>query len=215
MRDAYHEQLAALRGELARMGARCGEAVSLAVRAAAKGDRAAAEKTREAEAEIDRMERNVEARCLRLLLKQQPVAGELREISAALKVITDLERIGDQASDIADLSRFAPTAGPAAETLARMACEAASMVDGSVEAFTQRNAALARQVIAGDDALDALFSQARRELIGAIAEDPPDGEKWLDALMIAKYLERIGDHAVNVCEWAAFAAEGERGRREE
>jgi phosphate transport system regulatory protein PhoU len=208
MRDRFNEQLDQLHTELIRMGALCEDAISAAAEALAHQDAALAEKAREAEREIDRKERDVESLCLKLLLQQQPVAGDLREISAALRMISDLERIGDQAADIAELMPYAAAGGFGGVHIGDMARAACHMVTDSVDSFVRRDLELARSVCAADDVMDALFSQVKRELIGLIAADAEQGERCLDLLMVAKYLERIGDHATNVAEWVEFSLTG-------
>ncbi len=213
MRDAYHAQLDELHAELKEMGALCERAVSYAVKAASTGSILMGDKAQEADSQIDHKERDIEALCMKLLLKQQPVASELRDISAALKMITDLERIGDQASDIAEIARFTlGNNGSVAATLDQMAASVTRMVVDSITSFIQRSLSLAREVIARDDTVDALFDRIKGELIAAIAADAENGERWLDMLMVAKYLERIGDHATNVAEWAEYAITGRRSK---
>ena len=209
MRDAYHAQLDEMHRELREMGLLCEQAVTDAVKAASSGNQTVGERAKEAESRIDRKERAIEALCMRLLLRQQPVAGELREISAALKIITDLERIGDQASDIAELARFtARQSGSVAADLESMSTSAIHMVSGSITALIRHDLSLAREIIAYDDVVDALFDRIKRDLVCAIAKDASDGERYLDVLMVAKYLERIADHATNVAEWAEYAITG-------
>ena len=209
MRDRFNEQLDQLHIELIQMGALCEDAISAAAEALLKQDAALAEKAREAEREIDQKERDVEGRCLKLLLQQQPVAGDLREISAALKMISDLERIGDQAADIAELAPYAAAAGAenmrCISDMARYACR---MVTDSVDSFVRRDLELARTVCREDNQMDALFEQVKHELIALIAADSAKGELGLDLLMIAKYFERIGDHATNVAEWVEYSLTG-------
>ncbi len=213
MRDAYHAQLEELHAELKEMGALCERAVTCAVKAASTGSTLMGDKAQEADSQIDHKERDIEALCMKLLLKQQPVASELRDISAALKMITDLERIGDQASDIAEIARFTlGNNGSVAATLDQMAQSVTRMVVDSITSFIQRSLSLAREVIARDDTVDALFDRIKGELITAIAANSEDGERWLDMLMVAKYLERIGDHATNVAEWAEYAITGRRSK---
>ena len=159
--------------------------------------------------EIDRKEREIESMCLKLLLQQQPVARDLRVISAALKMITDMERIGDQAEDIAEIVQF--LAGRSAENddlLREMARLTIHMVTESVDAYVQRDTMLAETVIAEDDVVDNAFDEVKRRLIDKIAAHPDDGEYALDLLMIAKYFERIGDHATNIAEWVIFSVTG-------
>lgn len=161
------------------------------------------------------MEREVESLCTRLLLQQQPVATDLRRITAALKMITDLERIGDQASDIAELAHFIrPYRTEAKEHLQQMADETIRMVRESVEAFVRLDLALAlaRSVIAYDDVVDGWFHRIKEDLIAMISDDSGRGEEALDILMVAKYLERIGDHATNLAEWVEYAVTGQRSK---
>ena len=210
MRNRFNEQLQQLHIELIQMGALCEDAISEATEALMNQDAELAEKAKEAEREIDQKERVVESLCLKLLLQQQPVAGDLREISAALKMISDLERIGDQAADIAELTRFVTVpAGNGKLHIADMARATCAMVTDSVNSFVRRDLQLARQVMAADDRVDALFNQVKGELIGLIAADARNGELSLDLLMVAKYFERIGDHATNVAEWVEYSITGQ------
>ena len=209
MRSRFDEQLSTLNEELTRMGALCEEVISLADRALGEGDAEAAKKVAPIDAEIDRMEHTIESLCLRLLLQQQPVARDLRQISAALKMITDMERIGDQAADIAEIIPFFLSHNTFDCTLVcRMAQQASSMVTQSVDAFVRRDVYLARSVAGQDDLVDEDFTAVKQALIAAIAREPGQGEVALDLLMIAKYFERIGDHAVNLSEWVEFSVTG-------
>ena len=209
MRNKFDEQLEKLHVELIQMGAACEDAISAAAEALLKGDTALADVAEEAEKDIDQREREVENLCLKLLLQQQPVARDLREISAALKMISDLERIGDQAADIAELTRYIHlTDGLSRLHIGDMARAVIAMVTDSVDSFVKGDLALARAVRAADDQVDALFEQVKRELIDLIAADAAAGEVGLDILMVAKYLERIGDHATNVAEWVEYAITG-------
>ena len=209
MRNKFDEQLEKLHVELIQMGAACEDAISAAAEALLKGDTALADVAEEAEKDIDQREREVENLCLKLLLQQQPVARDLREISAALKMISDLERIGDQAADIAELTRYIHlTDGLSRLHIGDMARAVIAMVTDSVDCFVKGDLALARAVRAADDQVDALFEQVKRELIDLIAADAAAGEVGLDILMVAKYLERIGDHATNVAEWVEYSLTG-------
>ena len=160
--------------------------------------------------DIDRMERTIEALCLRLLLQQQPVARDLRQISAALKMITDMERIGDQAADIAEIIPFiCEKPSENCVLISEMAKSAISIVTQSIDAYVKQDLVIAQDAIAKDDIVDDYFRRVKGSLIDLIAGMPSEGEYALDLLMIAKYFERIGDHAVNVAEWVAFSITGE------
>ncbi len=211
MRSQFDEQLAQMKNELIRMGALCEEAISLAAKALTEGDRALAEQVDPLESEIDQMERDIESLCLKLLLRQQPVAKDLRQISAAMKLITDMERIGDQAADIAEIVLSMLSEGYLPEDVGHirdMAAETIKMVTESVDAYVQQDSVRAKLVIAHDDMIDNYFAQVREVLIQKAAADPGAGAHILDLLMIDKYLERIGDHAVNIAEWVIFSVIG-------
>lgn len=210
MRSRFDEQLSVLNSEMIQMGALCEEAIALASKALTTGDLTLAKKAIAISSDIDHMERDIEARCLKLLLHQHPVARDLRQISAALKMITDMERIGDQAEDIAEIITYL-NGKTAEETIhiRDMASEAIVMVTDSIEAYVKKNIELAKAVITYDDKVDEYFSRIKNSLINMIAEDPQNGEYALDLLMIAKYFERIGDHATNIAEWVIFSITGE------
>jgi phosphate transport system protein len=211
MRESYHKQLDKLHTELIRMGALCEEAIANAVRALLDSDESLREKVWNSERAIDTKEREIEVFCLRLLLREQPVAGDLRQITAAQRMITDLERIGDLAADIAELSRFIKrTEIKSGVHLTGMAKAAAKMLTDSVDAFVAADLEKAQAVIAYDDLVDEYFAKVKLELISLISSDPLTGEACLDLLMIAKYLERIGDHAQNIGEWVEYYITGKR-----
>ena len=213
MRNKFDEQLETLHIELIKMGALCEEAVTAAICALEKNDPAMLEKVFEADSEIDQKESDIERLCMKLLLQQQPVATDLRVISSALKMITDMERVGDQASDIAEISRFIITGGPGInEDIKKMAKEAVKMVTDSVDSFVKKDLELARKVIAYDDVVDKWFATMKTEVIDMISKDSTKGEYSIDLLMIAKYLERIGDHATNIAEWVEFSITGTRSK---
>ena len=210
MRSRFDQQLALLNRELIEMGALCEEVIAAAAKALMEGDTVLAAQVTPRAAGIDQKERDIESLCLKLLLQQQPVASDLRQISAALKMITDMERIGDQAEDIAEIVTFLGGRGAENSALLReMARSTIKMVTESVDAYVRQNTALAEQVIAEDDVVDDYFTRVKKGLIERIAQDPTDGEFALDLLMIAKYFERIGDHAVNIAEWVIFSVTGE------
>jgi len=209
MRSRFDEQLATLNKELIEMGALCEEAIADAAKALMTADEKTAAKVEPLEAEINQKERDIESLCLKMLLQQQPVARDLRQISAALKMITDLERIGDQASDIAEIITFIDKKeGVDCEPICLMAEATIRMVTESIDAFIKRDVGIAQQAIAHDDTVDDYFLKVKRSLINMIAQRPADGEHALDLLMIAKYFERIGDHAVNIAEWVIFSVTG-------
>lgn len=205
MRSRLDSQLSQLNVELTELGALCETAIANSARALVRGDAELAGRVPPIADEIDRRERGIETLCMRMLL-QQPVAGDLRRISAALRMINDMERIGDQAKDIAEIIGFlGGRISENSETLRGMALCTIRMVTESVDAYVRRDIALARKVISDDDEVDERFLRVKRELISDIAKKPDDGEFALDILMIAKYLERIGDHAVNIAQWVIFS----------
>lgn len=209
MRSKFDEQLLQLNHEMIEMGALCEEVIALSSQALTEGDTALASKVAPLDSEIDHKEREIENLCLKLLLRQQPVARDLRQISAALKMITDMERIGDQAEDIAEIVCFLNGRTPEDEGLmTEMARATIKMVTESVDAYVKRDILLAEKVVGDDDTVDRYFDQVKNRLIEKIAQDPGDGEYALDLLMIAKYLERIGDHAVNIAQWVIFSVTG-------
>lgn len=209
MRSKFDEQLALLNKELIEMGALCEEVISMAAKALENGDGALARKVAPLDSEVDQKERTIESMCLKLLLQQQPVARDLRQISAALKMITDMERIGDQSEDIAEIVCILKGRGVEDfDILLEMARSAIKMVTDSVDAYVKHDIILAEKVIADDDTVDRYFDDVRRRLIAKIAADPSDGEYALDLMIIAKYFERIGDHAVNIAEWVIFSVTG-------
>lgn len=210
MRSRFDEQLSSLNSALIEMGVLCEEVIYIVTKSLADGNRHLAKKVAPLDCEIDRMERSIESMCLKLLLHQQPVARDLRMISSALKMITDMERIGDQAEDIAEIIGFLDRdAGMRGTSLQRMGEAASGMVAQSVEAYVGKDLDLARSVVSQDDIVDSLFIEVKKELIGEVASNPDEGEYILDLLMIAKYFERIGDHAVNIAQWVVFSVTGE------
>ena len=208
MRRQFDQQLALLNRELIEMGALCEEVIALASKALTEGNPALAARVAPLDTEIDQKERTIESLCLKLLLQQQPVARDLRQISAALKMITDMERIGDQASDIAEIVTCLSGACGHNAHIDQMAQATIKMVTDSLDAFVRRDLTLAWSVIEYDDVVDRLFDECKQDLIAEIAQNPTDGERVLDVLMIAKYLERIGDHATNIAEWVEFSITG-------
>lgn len=209
MRAHFDQQLDKLNVELITMGALCEEAIGLVADAISKGQVVKTDIITELEIKVDQKERDIESLCMKLLLQQQPVARDLRVISSALKMISDMERIGDQALDIAEtLQYITDTEAESKSHITEMASAAGRMVTDAVAAFVSQDIHQARAVMAYDDKVDALFSQIKEELTALISENPKNGEICLDLLMIAKYFERIGDHAVNIAEWVEFSLTG-------
>ena len=210
MRNRFDQQLEKLNVELVTMGALCEDALTYAIRALFDRESDMAERAEEAEKQIDQMEREIEAICMRLLLQQQPVARDLRVISSALKMIGDMERIGDQAADIAEIVKYLKEDDvPNLRHLREMSDFAAGMVTASINSFVRQDLDLAKKVILDDDVVDGYFEKVKETLIGLIADGDIDGAFLLDILMIAKYIERIGDHATNIAEWVVYSITGE------
>ena len=210
MRNRFDQQLEKLNVELVTMGALCEDALTYAIKALFDRESDMAERAEEAEKQIDQMEREIEAICMRLLLQQQPVARDLRVISSALKMIGDMERIGDQAADIAEIVKYLKEDDvPNLRHLREMSDFAAGMVTASINSFVRQDLDLARKVILDDDVVDGYFEKVKEALIGLIAEGDRDGAFLLDVLMVAKYIERIGDHATNIAEWVVYSITGQ------
>ena len=210
MRNRFDQQLEKLNVELVTMGALCEDALTYAIKALFDRESDMAERAEEAEKQIDQMEREIESICMRLLLQQQPVARDLRVISSALKMIGDMERIGDQAADIAEIVKYLKEDDvPNLRHLREMSDFAAGMVTASINSFVRQDLDLAKKVILDDDVVDGYFEKVKEALIGIIAEGDRDGAFLLDILMIAKYIERIGDHATNIAEWVVYSITGE------
>ena len=210
MRNRFDEQLHTLNHELLEMGALIERAIRSATDALVKQDVEAALQAIAADKEVDQAERDIESLCLKLLLQQQPVARDLRLISSALKMITDMERIGDQASDIAELVIYLSKEPYIKELthLPQMAENAIRMVSSALDAYVRKDVVLAQEVMGMDDAIDALFVTVKDELIDLIRNDAAAGSQAIDLMMIAKYYERIGDHAQNIAEWVEYALTG-------
>lgn len=209
MRSRFDEQLALLNKKMIEMGAECESIIALAAKALLEGDIQKAATAKEQGQRIDTMEKEIESICLKLLLQQQPVAKDLRLISAALKMVTDMERIGDQAEDIAEIIiHLNGRTGTECHGIRKMAEATIKMVTDSINAYVQKDTVLSRAVCEYDDVVDRDFAEIKTTLIGMIAQNTADGEYALDLLMIAKYFERIGDHAVNIAEWVEFSVTG-------
>lgn len=211
MRNRFDQELDKLNLELIKMGSLIENSIEFSAKALIDQDLSLIKKVNELEIEIDEMEKTIESHCLKLLLQQQPVASDLRIISTALKMITDMERIGDNAEDIAEIARYMVNQKFIKEIvhIPQMAEATIGMVKRSVDAFVNKDKDLAEEVCAADDIVDNLFQVVKKELIQKIQEDTKNGEQAIDLIMIAKYLERIGDHAENIAEWVIFSITGE------
>lgn len=211
MRSRFDEQLSNLNSSLIAMGAYIEESIALTTKALVEQDTALAQRAIEIEIEIDQKEKEIETLCLKLLLQQQPVASDLRTISAALKMITDMERIGDQCADISEIAILLSKDIyiKKLEHIPMMAEGAIKMVTDSISAYVKRDIALAQKVIDYDDYVDELFVAIKTDLMELIKKEVNNSLQAMDLLMIAKYYERIADHAVNIAEWVVFSITGE------
>lgn len=211
MRKSFDAELLELGEEMTAMADAVREAIEEVTRSLSEGDRAAAHAVAASTAGVDQMERDIESHCLSLLLRQQPVARDLRTISTALKMVTDLQRIGDQAANIAELSILLMEQGNAGipERIALMSRKAGIMVGQAIAAYTDRDVELAHAVVNLDDEVDELFTQVKAELIDRILANRADADASIDHIIIAKYLERVADHAVNIAQWAVFCVTGQ------
>ena len=211
MRNEFSRQLNLLSREMTEMGNMCKAAIEQAMEALFSGDMDAAKNVILGEEQIDQKEKDIESLCMKLLLRQQPVASDLRTISAALKMISDMERIGDQAEDIAEIVEYMEAdAIPQEENLKSMAQRTVDMVILSIEAFVACDESMAAEVIEADDEVDDYFLKVKEDLIIMIADSPEEGGLYIDLMMIAKYLERIADHATNIAEWVVYGITGRR-----
>ncbi len=210
MRNRFGMQLNQLNNELIVMGAMCEDAISCAVKYLTENDEKMKESVANAEDQINRKMREIESLCMRLLIQQQPVATDLRVVSSALKMISDMERIGDQAYDISEIAFYVSNSGLSSKThIVEMAQATTRMVTDCVDSFVKKDLTLAREVVTRDDDIDSLFVSVKNELIDAITANRDDAEALVDLLMIAKYFERIGDHAVNIAQWVIYSIIGE------
>lgn len=207
MRNRFDDMLDELNVELIKMGALCEDAISTAIKAIQE-DEKLCERVAELEAEIDQKERMIESQAMRMLLMQHPVATDLREVSSALRMISDMERIGDQALDIAEMSRYLRYKDTKMDDLEKMAKVTSSMVTESIDSFVKHDLEMVRAVMMRDDEVDRLFDKIKGEIIAMIGDNAADGEYLTDVLMVAKYFERIADHATNIVEWVAYSITG-------
>ena len=211
MRNEFSRQLNLLSREMTEMGNMCKAAIEQAMESLFSGDMDAAKNVILGEEQIDQKEKDIESLCMKLLLRQQPVASDLRTISAALKMISDMERIGDQSEDIAEIVEYMEAdAIPQEENLKSMAQRTVDMVIHSIEAFVVCDESMASEVIEADDEVDDYFLKVKEDLIIMIADSPEEGGLYIDLMMIAKYLERIADHATNIAEWVVYGITGRR-----
>lgn len=211
MRSQFDEQLDLLNRELITMGALCENAIALSAKALVEGTPALAGDVCDLSEQIDNKEREIESMCLKLLLQRQPVAKDLRVVSSALKMVTDMARIGDQSADIAEIIRLANIrATDDMQIIHDMSVAVIKMVTDSIDAFVKKDGQMARAVIDYDDVVDDFFNQVKKILVDLFSQPEADGEYAIDLLMIAKYFERIGDHAVNVAKWVLFSLTGKK-----
>lgn len=211
MRDNFDRLLSQLNNELTEMGTLIENAIANAVGSLTENNSEYVKNTEEIEKLVDQKEKDIESLCLKILLQQHPVARDLRVVSSALKMITDMERIGDQAEDIVEISVTMRNkkSGQDQVNIPQMAKATAKMVTDSINAFVNKDAELALSVLKADDYVDDLFNIIRSEVTGLIRQNAEDGEDAIDIIMIAKYFERIGDHATNIAEWVYFSITGE------
>lgn len=207
MRNKFNEQLLELNKEMIEMGNKIIDSIKMAIAALESSDPEKAKMILEGDAEIDRLQKRIENICFNLLIQQQPVATDLRNVTAAMKMVTDMERIGDHAADISEITILMGQESRVDqfEHIAKMANETMIMLNHSIEAYVEKDAEKARRVIEHDDIVDALFDAAKKDVIQLILDDSGEGEEATDLLMIAKYFERIGDHATNIAEWVIFS----------
>lgn len=210
MRDRFNEQLMQLNNDLIAMGALCEEAIAYAVKYLTDHDPEMKENAIDTEKRIDHKERDIESHCMKLLLHQQPVATDFRVITSALKMISDMERIGDQAEDIAEIAEYVHFSDLSSSVnIKNMAEAVVHMVNNSINSYLEQDMSIAYSVIAMDDKVDGIFLKVKNELIKAIQDGHDDAESLIDLLMIAKYFERIGDHAENIAEWVIYSITGQ------
>ena len=211
MRSKFDEQLALLHREMITMGALCEKAIAMSVKALTEGNRDLAAKVPALSTEIDGKEREIEGMCFKLLLQQQPVAKDLRVVSSALKMVTDLERIGDNSGDIAEIVQMGHISSVHnTESIEEMARATVKMVTDSIDAFVEQDGGLAGAVVAYDDVVDGHFNRIKAAITKQLESGNTDGEAMVDLLMIAKYFERMGDHAVQIARWVQYAVTGRK-----
>ncbi len=207
MRIKFDEQLMELNKEMIEMGNRIIASIKSAIEALVTCDEEKAKLIMESDAEVDHLQKKIEGICFNLLIRQQPVARDLRTVTAAMKMVTDMERIGDHAADISEMTILMGKGSPIGkfEHISKMATETMIMLNHSIEAYVEKDQEKASDVIAHDDVVDDLFMEAKKDVINLILNNPEEGEEATDILMIAKYFERIGDHATNIAEWVIYS----------
>lgn len=212
MRSKFDEQLHMLNQEMMHMGSMIEDRIQKAIEALIDGNTELAKDIMESDNEVDREQKLIEGICFNLLMQQQPVARDLRSISAAMKMVTDMERIGDHAADISEMTIMMKKISypKQLEDLKKMASETVLMLIRSIEAYVEKDMEKAQKVIASDDVVDDLFDRNKNDIIEMIHKDPAQGEQAVDLLMVAKYFERIGDHATNIAEWVIFALDDKK-----
>ena len=207
MRSKFDEQLQELNNEMIEMGRMIVQSIAMAIEALTNKDEKLAKQIMEGDSEIDRAQKRIESICFQLLIRQQLVAKDLRVVTAAMKMVTDMERIGDHAADISEMTILMGRGSRIGDFshISRMSSETMRMLNHSIEAYVEKDREKAREVIRQDDIVDELFDQVKRDIIGLIRRNPGDGEEATDLLMVAKYFERIGDHATNIAEWVIYS----------
>lgn len=207
MRSKFDEQLSELNREMIEMGRKIVNSIAGAIEALSNRDKVLAKRIMEEDEGVDRLQKIIENTCFNLLIQQQPVAKDLRTVTAAMKMVTDMERIGDHAADISEMTILMGNRShiDRFDHIQRMGTETMLMLNHSIEAYVEKDWKKAKEVIEHDDVVDRLFDRAKRDIIQMILESPGEGEEALDLLMVAKYFERIGDHATNIAEWVMYS----------
>lgn len=207
MRSKFDEQLAQLNNQMIDMGHKIVDAISKSIEALENNNQELARNIMNNDTEIDHLQKIIENTCFNLLIQQQPVARDLRTVTAAMKMVTDMERIGDHAADISEMTILMGESSHIKEIshINRMASETVLMLNHSIEAYVEKDIEKAQEVISHDDVVDQLFTKCKKDIINMILKNPAEGEEWADLLMTAKYFERIGDHATNIAEWVIYS----------
>lgn len=212
MRSKFDEQLSELNNEMINMGQKIVGSIAMAIEALNRKDTKLAKEIMDRDSEIDRLQKKIEGICFNLLIQQQPVARDLRTVTAAMKMVTDMERIGDHAADISEMTILMGKNSHLESFghISKMATETMIMLNHCIEAYVEKDEVKAKEVIEHDDIVDNLFTEAKKDVIKLILESPNEGEEATDILLVAKYFERIGDHATNIAEWVIFGVSTEQ-----